>query len=222
MGIVIDIETLARPVSQDRMEAQRKKLMQKYKTPSVIDEHLRKWVDKQCFGPFGATPICIGIGFHDAHSGIVGQDYQRMEVACHATDNLDELMKWFIDELTEGYETFGPHIVGFNHISFDLPVLTAALHRVEMRLPMQFEWGKLIDLCEYPWGKNHKMGLKDMSNAFGFQSMLEDEYTGADVARLWAQDKANGTDEVIKYCIDDVRRTAFCYESLSRMYKLGR
>lgn len=209
--IVLDIETLAKPVSEEAKAEKLSELNKKYKTPSVIEEHLAEWTDKQKFKPEGAELLCVGLGTLPDDD-----ELPLYNVGAMASDNPAEPLKWFVEYMNE-HATLGHKIVGFNVKAFDLPILALALHRHGLRLKRPLGRYDIIDLCDNYSPFAHR-SLKQLSKLFGLPG--DHSKSGALVADMWECDMQTGSRNVEHYCKEDVVRTGELYRALNRMYAL--
>jgi predicted PolB exonuclease-like 3'-5' exonuclease len=209
-AIVIDIETIPRPASQNELDAWRKKWKapSNYKDPDKIaakkDEDESKWLDKRKFNPSGAKMISIA-------ACVVGKTGELLNHEVASGDDGTELSTW-LREYLSGFADY--KLVTYNGRSFDLPIIARTLADSGVRLKRPIgKWG-VVDLYEYPFYRAAG-GLKYWSGVFGID--FDDSVDGSNVLELY---DAGNWAEIERYNLDDVRITAELYYKLTALYEL--
>lgn len=153
--------------------------------------------------------ICIGVG--SLHKS--GEDL-AMRVTSFQGDDEAEVLRQFADLLNKHYNTDDHWLCGHNGKEFDFPYIArrCIVHRI--KLPRLLDTGGLK-----PWEVGHldTMNLWSFGDRKAYTSLAllthilgiptpKDDITGADVARVYYEDK--GLDRIATYCKKDVVATA--------------
>lgn len=107
--------------------------------------------------------------------------------------------------------------IGFNHVSFDLPLLhnRAAVYGIALPLPKQAKpWDRdVFDVMAALGGTNYnRVSLHRACLAFGLPSKQDDEMDGSKVYDEWLRGQY---ERIQKYCALDVYRTRELYYRLT-------
>ena len=160
--------------------------------------------------------ICIGVG--SLHRS--GEDL-AMRVTSFQGDDEAEVLRQFADLLNKHYNTDDHWLCGHNGKEFDFPYIArrCIVHRI--KLPRLLDTGGLK-----PWEVGHldTMNLWSFGDRKAYTSLAlltpilgiptpKDDITGADVARVYYEDK--GLDRIATYCKKDVVATAHLFLRLT-------
>ena len=160
--------------------------------------------------------ICIGVG--SLHR--FGEDL-AMRVTSFQGDDEAEVLRQFADLLNKHYNTDDHWLCGHNGKEFDFPYIArrCIVHRI--KLPRLLDTGGLK-----PWEVGHldTMNLWSFGDRKAYTSLAllthilgiptpKDDITGADVARVYYEDK--GLDRIATYCKKDVVATAHLFLRLT-------
>jgi len=214
--VVIDLETIALPVSrgdyekwENRWEEEYKGAPSNWKDPEKIAAHKqeskvkaeKEFLSERKFRVGGNQIVAVGLG--------VVNDTSIMHLESFVGPDPNELMA-----LTVGYlrEVGRYSFVGFNVEGFDLPILNLAMHKAGLRLPCKIGKWDTLDLCERPFKRRYK--LKDLADIYGLERVEGD---GSGVQALW--DEQN-LDAIKNYNLSDVKITAELYQILARFYDI--
>lgn len=215
MYLVLDIETLEKPMPHHILEGAVKaittKNQEQYKKPetiqSHIDEDIQNFKDKWKFSRQGAQILCIGIGYFDQNRG-------TSKYACFPSECEREVLVMAFKQLTE--MTYGRDfpVYTYNGDSFDWPILIRAC--AEHEIYPEGKFGRTTDLIKYPFERFlSTISLDSLYDLYKGSHQMPEELTtpgftnptGADVAEMWEADKADGGSRIRNYCLQDVEKT---------------
>jgi hypothetical protein len=208
--VVIDIETLALPVSAKEIEEYMEAYAPpaNYKTAEAILRHrektekeaVQKLSDDKRFSLGGKRMISCALG-------LIDMDKQKVvQLESWAGDDLALITKGIVNYLDDVGDY---RIIGWNHVGFDLPEVTKAFWKTKTRPMRRAAKWDVIDLCKHPF---YRCKLKETAKAFGIEvlgvdgSMVSDLYEKGD----W--------DTIKKYNEDDVRITGELFIAASSMF----
>lgn len=203
--LIIDIETIAKPVPQEVLDEQRKVLAEEYKKEETIEKHLQDFKERYKFLPGGAEIICVGI--MDFQSRVSKVIYDPTKPT-----------SWIIDETVLELDLYPGHkFCGFNIKGFDLPVLLEHMQRFDTFLDQRKGRYDIIDL--YEWAKFAGFGgsLNKVCKMFGLETKSA---SGDQVAFMYEQDKSDGGRRVAEYNRQDLEVEAALYRCVGRMWTL--
>lgn len=208
--LVIDIETLAMPVTQAALDTAMEEYEPpaNYKTDEAIAKHKAKFklglVDKlskeNMFSIGGKRMISAALARVDHEEGEV------VDVQSWISDDLAIVTGGVIEYLNQ-YRDY--RLVGFNHIGFDLPELAKSFYLTGVRPKYKPTKWDLIDLMNHPFRKG---GLKATAQAFGIEIS---DVNGAAVAEMYEQGRL---EEIAKYNELDVIITGKLYLAAGSIY----
>jgi hypothetical protein len=229
-NIVIDIETIAHPVTQAEIDAAMAdydagvvpaKAPANWKDVTKIEAYVNERRDKQAsdrekfqaelvnklskekaFSIGGKTMISCALGTVDSLTRTIEN------VSSRAGDDLHGIVAFIVNYLNEAGQY---RLIGFNLQSFDLPEVCKS-YQITGQRP-RYRPGKwdIIDLCKHPFNKGK---LKDIGKAFGFEIPA---MNGGDVAALYQQ---GDWEAIRKYNEHDVVLTAKLFLAAEAMYSL--
>ncbi len=230
-NIVIDIETISDPVTQEEIqeamakwEAKQKPIVapKNFKDPAKIEARLAErnaerdearedyrvglvetLSESKAFKLATTTMISCSLGVADILSGEV----QHIKVC--ASDELSEITNFivaYLNRFPSGYR-----LIGFNHEEFDLPIITKSfsLTGVFPRQPVG-KWDSIDLLHKY----KKQGGLKVVGKAFGFDIP---DINGSAVARLYSE---GDWDTIRQYNKADVLLTGQLFIATARTRSL--
>lgn len=209
--IVIDIETLGLPPSEEEKAEKRAELAEEYKKEETIEKHLESWIkNKYHFSTEGAQLLCAGMALLDSKDEIAS-------IESFASDDPGAVCNFINGFITECAPSRVQYI-GYNLDRFDIPIITSWFARIGIELVVKIGLFDTIDLSEYPIkGGSLKRKCKTLR-----VDVRDDSTNGSMVAALWEQDKKEGTNKVREYCELDVERTAGLYKRLRKTHSFER
>lgn len=208
--VVIDIETIANPITQADID----RAMQEYSPPSnyksaaAIAKHkdkfktsiVEKLVKENQFSIGGKKMISCALGIVD-----------------HDESEVTDIQSWISDDLsvvTRGVAAYldrfsDYRLVGWNHIGFDLPELAKSFAITGVRPRRKPSKWDLIDLCNHPFKRT---SLKDTARAFGLELL---DVKGDNVAQMWADGEY---ERIQQYNEHDVKITGQLYIAANSIF----
>lgn len=210
--VVLDIETIGREATFEEEQAFR----DEWSPPSNWKDEVKihrareaavgKWKAKRALSLDGAQMISMAI------CSINGTQTYDMEVCCSKDEA--EVAKFFAAYMND--MGCACHVVGFNHLKFDLPIINRALH--QNNLSLEFPIGKwsAIDLMNTPY--KHGLSLKALASCYGVRrgEHVED-IDGSKVGELFEKGELA---TIEAYNISDTRITAELYIAMKRMWQI--
>lgn len=208
--IVIDIETIP-CLPEGWAEAMQEKLQppSNYKDEDKIaawrEKKIAGMVDKAALSPRTGAIVCIGIGEHKP-----GYDWQ---FSCATTQHMSECeMLERVDHALEK-SVYG-HLVTFNGKAFDVPFLIG--RSMKYNLILGAKWplnSKHIDLFR-------ELGREGGLGAWAMAILGEKKLSSG--AEVQGMIERGAWDEVERYCVDDVKKTAAMFDRFERVAALTR
>lgn len=213
--LVFDMETIQRPLPKELVEDIRSgDVSHDYRTkdPRAVMENISRnyWKTFE-----GSQPVAIGFGIADTFN-------QKM-VEPRGIQTLEQ--EELVDFIFDTFNDIKPlKVVGFNSKRFDMPILSYVCSFSERRFERPIGKWDHIDVAEHiPQFFTTFRKLKGLASScrevFGIKQKLEVD--GSDVKTMLEVDIKNGTKEVLKYCMDDVRITGELFLRLSKTRVLG-
>lgn len=213
VDIVIDIETIALPLTQEDIDnaiAEYPGAPSHYKTDEAKANHYKKYVESLTSGDnpdkfkvHGKRMISIALGRISDMGGVV-------DIECFYGDDTRILAEGFcryVDDLDSPYR-----LVGYNTM-FDTNELCKILKLNKVRPKRRIKRGDIIDLSFWPLKQEGDLRkLKKIAPAFGIKPSGT---TGNQVAEMYAEGDWEG---IAKYNKDDVRVTGELLLSLEFLY----
>jgi len=208
--VVVDIETLALPISARDVEAYMEEYVPpaNYKTAAAILKHREKTEreaasklqqEKQ-FSLGGKRMISCALG-------LVDYDKQSVvQLESWASDDLSVITKGVVSYLDDVGDY---RIIGWNHVGFDLPELAKSFWKTKTRPFRKASKWDVIDLCKHPF---YRCRLKDTAKAFGIETLGID---GSAVSELYEK---GDWETIKKYNEDDVRITGELFLAASTVF----
>lgn len=197
--LVIDCETLPRPIPPGIYKDKMEKLKDRFTTPSVIEKNAKEWAEESAFFQPGLSQV-IAIGACDPDSG-------NVEVFCDENEQkvLNLFATYYIDFVRRNANVFSNvSLVGFNIKGFDLPQMMVNLGSLKPEYKLNRR--RIIDLMDEPFGRStNKYSLNYYLEIFGLPLK---EGSGKDVLKNWELDKADKGTRVADYCRSDTYKTA--------------
>lgn len=208
--IVIDIETLVEPVAASDIEKYMAEYSPpaNYKTPEAILRHrektekeaLNKILDEKRFSIGGKRMISAALGVVDADKRAV------VDIQSWASDDLSVITNGLVEYIDQFSEY---RVIGWNHKGFDLPEVTKAFWKTNVRPRRRPAKWDIIDLCDHPF---KRCKLKDTAKAFGIDVL---GVNGSQVEELYAE---GNWAKIQEYNEDDVRITGLLFLAASQVF----
>lgn len=209
--LFLDIETVPQQYSWSQLDERSVKLFSE-KTRFEQERNARS--AEEIYGEKGGILaefgkiICIGVGsLHKVGDGLA------MRVTSFHGDDEAEVLRQFVDLLDKHYHTDEHWLCGHNGKEFDFPYIARRCVVNRIRLP------RLLDIAGLkPWEVGHldTMNLWSFGDRKAYTSLAllthilgiptpKDDITGADVARVYYEDK--DLERIANYCKKDVVAT---------------
>lgn len=210
--VVLDIETVGNtptPEEEERFQEEWSapstwKDLKKINTKRAKDFH--RWKTKRALTLDGARVVSVAI------CSLTDSTIFDMDSIC--SNNEESIAKFFAEYMNDMGATC--KVVGFKHLTFDLPILNRILHTYKQRLKYPFGKWDGVDLIHTPY--NHGLTLKNLAQAYGISRDPEvSDVHGEDVAKLFSE---QSFDLIEKYNREDVRITAELYIAIKRMWNI--
>ncbi len=208
--IVIDIETIPSEMDPLYIDEQSIKLREKYQKEETVQKYLEKLEDSWKWELGGCIPIAVGL------KQVSTKENEEWVLASADTRLLLEESFKQIRRMWDQSPMGTRSLVGFNILSFDLPVLHSTACRLGVDFPIHIDQRDVIDLIHQPYGKARgRESLNRYLYAFGLERKTAQ---GAEVSEMWAQDLQDGGSRVADYCMSDVRLEAQLFNRLQKLF----
>lgn len=212
--VAFDLETVALPVNKKLQQGildGKVRVDKVTKDPKKIYAKLKEkfWTQAE-----GAKIVAIGFAVLDM------KERKVTELQGLQSDSTEELSEFVFDYLTDHPPA---KLVGYNSEEFDFPKLERLVRLSPKYLPEGVSrWGHIDLIHKIPKFFSGHRPLKGspISACDLYGIPYHDETSGADVAQMWETDKRNGTKEVLKYCLEDVKRTGQLFFQCSKLRSL--
>lgn len=226
--LVLDIETLERPIPEELLAAARERISGEYVKKDTIEKHVNKWKDGWKFTRHGAQVLCVGFGVFTEEGDIV-------ECFCKAAGDeetaLTNALAYYQGAISKHFPMNPtPAIYHYNGDSFDLPILLTACVRNNLFPSTPFESAQFTDLMKYPYErfvKAEKLDnlLKLYNVRFSPSTFELEDFPNPDgsmVAEMWEKDKSDGGHRVEHYCLQDVLKTGLLAAKINQVIRIRR
>jgi DNA polymerase elongation subunit (family B) len=228
--LVVDIETLERPMPLEMLADGIKKIEErnkgKYKNESTIQSHNAEDIDalkdKWKFSKGGAQLLAVGwLGLEDTNRG-----HDMPSAFCTASGVESEVVKDFVGLLDMHKPQY---LVAYNGNGFDFPILTAAMIRNNIFPSHPMNQRNWIDLMRWPFSFHDKKyeSLESLATAYQVawpSNAIEGfpDPDGSQVAAMWQADLDDGRSKkrIEAYCTQDVTVTAEILAKILRIVQL--
>lgn len=208
--VVIDIETVCKPVSQGDIDAYMQEYTPpgNYKTEDAIARHKLKTeaeaVDKitndRRFSLGGKRMISCSLGKVHEHDGVTDIQSWAGEDLSLITNGIVSYLNRFVN---------GYRLIGWNLKKFDLPEVAKSFKFTGVKPKIKPTKWDIIDLCDHPF---RMQKLKDVATALNIEIMGVD---GSMVDKLY---RDGDWDTIRAYNEDDVRITGEVYLATSTIF----
>lgn len=199
-GNLKDAAKIAEKIEAARLAHEQAKSTAKSDYDAARAQSLQDHTDRAALS--AATGRVLAIGYHSAETG---------KTLVHGEDQTEaELLNGFWAQYSRMRKA-GRRMVGFNSNGFDVPFLLRRSWMLGVDVPPSARNGRYLDqifvdlreiwLCGQRWG-DCESSLDHVAKCLGVGQKTEG-VTGADFARLWAEDRPRA----IEYLTQDVRLT---------------
>lgn len=209
--LFLDIETVPQEYEWEKLDERTAKL---FSDKTRFEQERNAKSAEEIYGEKGGILaefgkiICIGVG-----SLSQGKEGLGMRVTSFHGDNETDVLRRFVDLLDKHYNSDEHWLCGHNGKEFDFPYI--ARRCVVNRIPLP----RLLDIAGLkPWEVGHldTMNLWSFGDRKAYTSLAllthvlgiptpKDDITGADVARVYYEDK--DLERIATYCMKDVVAT---------------
>lgn len=221
VSVVIDLETVRLPLSEEAKAKFDKEYVDEYKAPKNIKDPAKLEAHRVSWEAEKADRYTAALAERDAKDAF--KLYRNRMISCAlgviGEGDVQDIQSWYGDDpaaILKGALSYLDDVgqfrfVGWNCQKFDLPILAKHMGEAGLRLPRRQGKWDVVDLCVHPFAYTE---LKECARAFGLTVPPID---GADVARLY-EDRQ--WEDISKYNESDVRLTGRLYLLASNLWEL--
>lgn len=222
VDLVLDIETIVNPVTQEELDAYLAEYKEteykphgSLKDPIKMAQHRDDFFSKEEARKKDYEANAVKEIQDKRRFSLGGKRMISCAIGCIITREVRNIESWASDDLsviTQGvvnyFNDVGPYrLVGYNSNKFDLPELCKSFHKTKHYPNLKPSKWDCIDLMHNAAG-----GLKEACKAFGITPL---GVTGEAVAAFY---EAGEWDKIEEYNRDDVRITGELYIALSSLF----